>query len=38
MEDIWTFIAGTFGIPIIGLILLLAPWKKLRRSTHYPLG
>ena len=38
MEDSWIFLVGAFGLPILGIILLLVPWKTLRRSMHYPLG
>ncbi len=38
MEDTWTVLLGAFGIPILGIILLLLPWKKIKRSMHYPLG
>ncbi len=38
MEDTWMVLLGAFGIPILGIILLLLPWKKIKRSIHYPLG
>lgn len=38
MENTWMFFLGVFGIPLLSLILLLLPWKKLKKSMHYPLG
>jgi hypothetical protein len=38
MEDSWMVLLGAFGIPILGIILLFLPWKKIKRSIHYPLG
>ena len=38
METTWMSILGAFAIPILGIILLLVPWKKLKRTMHYPLG
>ena len=38
VKNTWMFLLGSFGIPIIGIILLLLPWKKIKRSMHYPLG
>jgi hypothetical protein len=38
MEDSWMFLVGALGIPILGIILLLVPWRKLRRGMHYPLS
>jgi hypothetical protein len=38
MENSWMGLLGAFGIPILGIILLLLPWKKIKRSIHYPLG
>ena len=38
MEDSWMFLVGALGIPILGIILLLVPWRKLKRSIHYSLG
>ena len=35
--DIWMFLLGVFGIPLLCLILFFLPWKKLKKS-HYPLG
>jgi len=32
------FFLQVFGIPLLGVFLLLLPWKKLKRSMHYPLG
>ena len=38
METTWMSILGAFALPILGIILLLVPWKKLKRTMHYPLG
>jgi len=38
MEITWMSLVGAFGIPVLGIILLLLPWKKLKRAMHYPLG
>jgi hypothetical protein len=38
MEITWMSIFGALALPILGIILLLVPWKKLKRSMHYPLG
>lgn len=38
MEITWMSILGAFALPILGIILLLIPWKKLKRTMHYPIG
>jgi hypothetical protein len=37
METTWISILGAFALPILGIILLLVPWKKLKKTVHYPL-
>ena len=38
METTWMSILEAFALPILGIILLLGPWKKLKKTVHYPLG
>ncbi len=38
METTLMSILGAIALPILGIILLLVPWKKLKRTMHYPLG
>ncbi len=38
METTWMSILGAFALPFLGIILLLVPWRKLKKTMHYPLG
>ncbi len=38
METTWMSTLGAFALPILGIILLLVPWRKLKKTMHYPLG
>jgi len=38
MVDSWMMLLGALGLPILGIILLLMPWRRIKRRIHYPLG
>jgi hypothetical protein len=38
MEDAFMLLLGALAFPILGIILLLMPWRKIKRRMSYPLG